>query len=383
MGTWINKAFIYHIFLDRFAGFKKGADASKPDFCGGNIQGVIDKLSYIQSLGANTVWISPFYKTSAYHAYHITDFDNPDPRFGTKDDIVKLLSTCKKKGLRTIADIVPNHCSDQHKWFQHACKSPVSKYRDWFYFNKNGDFLKFLGFTELPKLNLENDEVADYMLNSLLAWAKLGFDGFRIDHVVGLPNKFLVRLNAELKKLNPDFILIGEAWNDGMKYKYLKTLRLTGRYKLWEKGFKQIDIQNAYSGVIDGVLDFGWRDVLISNLSLLRKTKYAELEKKLAIYNKKVSEDLIMPRFLDNHDTNRIMYICKNDKVVYKDLLKILFNQDTPIVLYYGTEYGLSHATKVSPEIGYSDLGARGLIHWEQEPEYRNLIAKLGKSVRQ
>lgn len=376
MNSWLDKAFVYHIFLDRFAGVKPDANAYKPSFCGGNIQGVKDKLPYIQSLGANTVWISPFYETSAYHAYHITDFDKPDSRFGSLEDIQDLIKACKKKGLRVIADIVPNHCSDQHKWFVDAFKNKNSKYRDWFYF-KDDDYLKFLGFKELPKLNLENEELADYMTTSLINWAKLGFDGFRIDHVVGLPNKFLIKLGAELKKLNPEFVLIGEAWNDGMKYKYLKTLRLKGRYKHWDNGFKQVDIQNAYAGIIDGVLDFGWRDLIINNQNNIKTKKYNQLERNLNTYNKSLSQGLKFPRFLDNHDTNRIMYSCRGDKKLFAELLEILFKQPFPIVIYYGTEYGLTHTKPVSPEIGYSDLGARGFIPWTDLPEFGDLIAGL------
>ena len=87
---WFKDAIIYHILIDRFAGYKSGK-WNKPVFLGGNIKGIIDKLPYIKELGINTLWISPFYKTSAYHGYHIMDFFQVDPHFGTIKDMKKLI----------------------------------------------------------------------------------------------------------------------------------------------------------------------------------------------------------------------------------------------------------------------------------------------------
>ncbi|MBN1116443.1 MAG: hypothetical protein JXA77_04535 [Bacteroidales bacterium] len=372
---WINKATIYHIFIDRFAGYRVDAQPEKPEFCGGNLKGVTDKISYFKDLGVNTLWISPFYKTSAYHGYHITDFDQVDSRFGSKNNLIQLIEKCHENGLRIIADIVPNHCSDQHRWFIEAQQNKQSKYHNWFYFRSwPDDYLQFLGFSVLPKLNLENSETSAYMVNSLMDWAKLGFDGFRIDHVLGIPEAFLKQLSKEVKNLNPEFVLIGEAWGDGMKYKYLPTLRLKGRYKIWKNGFKQTDLQKAYVGILDGVLDFGWRDMLIE--SLKQNKPFSKLHFKH--YNKQYPSDFILPRFPDNHDTSRIMYDCRQDAELFRQTLKILFAQNNfPIVLYHGTEYGLTHNHEVSPDTGFSDLQARALIPWDTTPVYFQEIKQL------
>jgi len=71
---WFKNRVIYHILIDRFAGFKSNKDWNKPIFLGGNIKGINEKLQYLNELGVNTIWISPFYKTNTYHGYHITDF---------------------------------------------------------------------------------------------------------------------------------------------------------------------------------------------------------------------------------------------------------------------------------------------------------------------
>jgi hypothetical protein len=90
---WFINIVIYHIFIDRFAGFHSSENWNQPVFLGGTIQGIIDKLPYLLDLGVTTLWISPFYQTFAYHGYHITDFYQVDPHFGTVEDVRELMRT--------------------------------------------------------------------------------------------------------------------------------------------------------------------------------------------------------------------------------------------------------------------------------------------------
>jgi glycosidase len=117
---WFKNAIIYHILIDRFAGFASTENWDKPTFLGGNIKGIIEKLPYLQNLDINTLWISPFYKTNTYHGYHITDFYQVDSHYGTAEDIKKLIKAIHKYDMRIIADFVPNHCSGKHPFFQDA-----------------------------------------------------------------------------------------------------------------------------------------------------------------------------------------------------------------------------------------------------------------------
>jgi glycosidase len=377
MMSWFSKAIIYHIFIDRFAGFLTDSDASKADFCGGNIKSITEKIEYIKNLGANTIWISPFYQTSAYHGYHITDFDKVDKRFGSFDDLKNLVSECHRNHIKIIADIVPNHCSDKHAWFVDAIKNEKSKYHNWFYFEKwPHSYLRFLEFNDLPKINLENSETASYMIDSLVKWAQIGFDGFRIDHILGIPDKFLLKLRKELLNVNNSFILIGEAWSDGLRYKHLKTLKIKGKYSLWKHGLTQIDTQKHYNDIIDGVLDFGWRDLVLQNLKRIQNDIKA-FKKLEATYNQNFPVGFLIPRFLDNHDTSRIFYNCGMNEKLFKIVLNLLTGQNQPIVIYYGTEYGLTHKKAVAPEVPYTDLQSRGLIQWQNEALYYKFIADL------
>ena len=91
--NWFKNTVIYHILIDRFAGYNLPEKWDRPNFIGGNLQGIKEKIPYLKELGVNTIWISPFYKTSEYHGYHVTDFFDVDPHFGTKKDL-KILIEC-------------------------------------------------------------------------------------------------------------------------------------------------------------------------------------------------------------------------------------------------------------------------------------------------
>ncbi len=379
MHNWLNRAIIYHIFIDRFAGYPQKADPTKPAFCGGNIKAIAKKIDHIKEIGANTILLSPFYETSAYHGYHITNFRETDKRYGSLHELKDLIKECKSHDIRVIADIVPNHCSIEHPWFIEAKSNKNSPYINWFYFHDwPNNYLSFMGFGELPKLNLENTETRKEMIDSLLQWAKLGFDGFRIDHVIGLPEIFLTELKNSTKNINSDFVLIGEAWSEGMRHKYLKTIRLKGKQDLWKNGFQQVSIQKAYEGIIDGVFDFGWRELILKNLGLL-KTGKEKIQIKIDQYNKKFNENISLVRFLDNHDTNRIMFMCKNDKKLFTDLMTLLFAQNSPISIYYGTESGMNQTSPLSLKVPFSDLHARNTMKWDNSFQYLPLLSDLSK----
>ena len=159
MSSWFKNAIIYHILIDRFAGYTDQENWNKPVFIGGNLKGITEKLSYIEKLGINTIWLSPFYETNKYHGYHVTDFFKVEPRFGNIKDLKQLISQAHKRNIRIIADFIPNHCSNKHPYFIEALNNRKSKYRKWYIFKSWPDkYLCFLNFKNLPKLNLRNKE---------------------------------------------------------------------------------------------------------------------------------------------------------------------------------------------------------------------------------
>ena len=100
----------------------------------GDIQGIISRLDYLQSLGVDIIWISPCYPSPwADQGYDISDYYNVDPRFGTMDDMDQLIREARKRDMYILMDLVVNHCSDEHEWFRKACEDPDGRYGKYFY----------------------------------------------------------------------------------------------------------------------------------------------------------------------------------------------------------------------------------------------------------
>jgi glycosidase len=368
-GCWFKQAIIYHIFIDRFAGYKSENNWDKPVFLGGNLKGITKKLPYLIDLGVNTIMLSPFYKTSSYHGYHITDYFRVEPAFGSTEDLKELISRAHKSNIRLIADFVPNHCSAKHPYFIYSQSNRKSIYHDWFYFRRWPDkYLCFMNVKQLPKLNLENRETYKHITSSAKYWLDYGIDGFRLDHVVGPSNNFWKNFSREIKNTYPDTVLIGEAWCEGIKYKNLKTLKIRNKYFKWLKGFKQTDTQKEYTGILDGVFDFNFRNRIIEYIAWKEKPDEHKsiLTNCLKNHYGSYPPDYYLPSFVDNHDMSRFLFECGQNKEKLKTALTLQFTLPQPPVIYYGTEAGLSHDKPVIPNKPYSDLMARKPMPWNK-----------------
>lgn len=175
----------------------------------GDIPGIISRLDYIKSLGVTMIWISPIYKSPMVDmGYDIADYQAIDPQFGTLDDFKTLLAEAKKRDIKIIMDLVVNHTSDQHEWFQDALANPDSPYRDFYIFKKtnNGEAPNnwrgiFGGSTwepvpgedgtyyfhtfakQQPDLNWENPKLRRAIYDMINWWLELGVAGFRVDAI--------------------------------------------------------------------------------------------------------------------------------------------------------------------------------------------------------
>jgi glycosidase len=366
--SWFSDAILYQILVDRFAGYNKEIDPKTPDFLGGNLSGIAGKLDYLTELGINTLWLSPVYKTTAYHGYHITDFYTTDERFGSENELKNLIDQAHEKNIRVILDFVPNHCSHQHPIFIEAQADKKSKYRKWFYFNSfNNDHLSFLNFHELPKINLDLPDARKYIIEAAKKWITIGADGFRLDHAVGPSHNFWKGFRKEIKSVKPEAVLIGEAWIQGIDLGMLKTIRIRHKYLQWLFKFRIWDIQREYLGELDGVLDFYFR---------YRITEFIAWKENPALYENKLKlkmlqhygrfpQDYFLPSFVDNHDMNRFLFDAGQNREKLKQALKLQFSLPQPPVLYYGTESGVTHHNPVQGNIPASDLYARQPMPWD------------------
>ena len=200
--NWFEDAVVYQVYPLSFM------DANNDGV--GDIAGIISKLDYIKDLGATAIWFSPLYASPWNdYGYDISDYRAIHPAFGTMEDFDRLMAECRRRGLRVMMDMVLNHTSDQHPWFQAALRDPASKYRDYYIFRPGrrrggkllpptnwtscftggawarvdgtDDFYLHLFAPEQPDLNWENPAVRDEIVDIMRFWLEKGVSGFRFD----------------------------------------------------------------------------------------------------------------------------------------------------------------------------------------------------------
>ncbi len=216
----------------------------------GDFRGMTEKLDYVRDLGVDCIWLLPIYPSPLLDdGYDIADFSSILPDYGTVDDMKAFLDAAHARGIRVIADLVMNHTSDQHRWFQEGRKDPASPYRD--YYVWSDDTIRYPEvriiftdteaanwsfdpvaqkhfwhrfFSHQPDLNYDNLEVQEQLTAALKFWLDLGLDGFRLDAVPylferqgtnceNLPetHDFLKRLRKEVDSEYEDIVLLAEA----------------------------------------------------------------------------------------------------------------------------------------------------------------------------
>lgn len=377
--NWLADSVIYQIFLDRFAGFEKSSAKDlqyKPEFCGGNLRGVKDKIPYLKELGIDCIWLTPFFKGTFYHGYHIEDFDDVDPHFGNKDDLHVLIDKCHSNGIKVIMDFVANHCSENHPYFRDAQKNKDSKYYRWFTFNNwPHHYMSFLDFHEIPKINLKNKQARDYMIDSAIYWIKdFGFDGIRLDHVIGPETDFWKEFVKRIKIHHENVAIIGEACFAYIEPKLYHTLKVGNikkkqlMSKLTKKSMHDL-LMKEYEGITDGSLDFTFCDLAKEFFAKRLYKNSEEFWNKVIKHYAHFNENFILPSFLDNHDMNRFLFDAEGDKksLVLASLFQFSLSQ--PPIIYYGTEIGLSQDRNIHSIKNHGDLQARKIMEWDKEKQ--------------
>src|ERR1700760_500502 len=239
---WFKRAVFYEIHIRGF--FDANGDGS------GDFRGLTEKLDYLMWLGIDCIWLLPFYESPLRDGgYDISDFTRVHPDYGTVDDVQELIDAAHARRIRVIADLVMNHTSSDHPWFQESRSSPDSPKRDWYVWSDTperyqdariifidtessnwtydpvaGAYYWHRFFSHQPDLNFDNPEVQDAMIEVLRFWLDLGLDGFRLDAVPylferegsngeNLPetHDYLKRVRAEIDAAYPDRVLLAEA----------------------------------------------------------------------------------------------------------------------------------------------------------------------------
>jgi maltose alpha-D-glucosyltransferase/alpha-amylase len=239
---WFKTAVFYEIHIRGF--FDGNGDGS------GDFRGLTEKLDYLQWLGIDCIWLLPFYKSPLRDGgYDIADYFTIHQDFGVVEDVRELIEQSHQRGIRVIADLVMNHTSSDHPWFQESRSSPDSPKRDWYVWsdtvhryedariifidtessNWTWDeqakaYFWHRFYSHQPDLNFDNPEVRAAMLEVLRFWLDLGLDGFRLDAIPylierdgtngeNLPetHEYLKRVRAEVDAHYPDRVLLAEA----------------------------------------------------------------------------------------------------------------------------------------------------------------------------
>ncbi|MDP9431621.1 MAG: maltose alpha-D-glucosyltransferase [Actinomycetota bacterium] len=239
---WFKRAVFYEVLIRGFA--DNNGDGT------GDIRGLTSKLDYLQWLGVDCIWLLPIYQSPLRDGgYDISDFMTILPEFGDLGDFVQLIDSAHARGMRVIADLVVNHTSDQHSWFQASRSDPDGPYGDFYVWSDTDDrypdariifidteksnwtwdpvrqqYFWHRFFSHQPDLNFENAAVQDAILEVLRFWLDLGIDGFRLDAVPylfeqegtnceNLPrtHDYLKRIRKEVDDLYPDRVLLAEA----------------------------------------------------------------------------------------------------------------------------------------------------------------------------
>jgi maltose alpha-D-glucosyltransferase / alpha-amylase len=239
---WFKNAIIYELHVRAFH------DSNGDGI--GDIPGLVEKLPYLQDLGIDCIWLLPMYPSPLKDdGYDIADYTKIHPDYGTLEDFQRLLNEAHKRGIRVLTELVVNHTSDQHPWFQESRLDPLSPKRDWYVWSDTDDKYKgariiFLDteksnwtwdpqanqyywhrfFSHQPDLNFDNPEVQEAILEVMRFWCNMGVDGFRVDAVPylferegtnceNLPetHAYLKRLRSTLEAEFPGRVLLAEA----------------------------------------------------------------------------------------------------------------------------------------------------------------------------
>ena len=379
MSNWFDTIRIYHLLIDRFNGGWQVPPKSENKFCGGNLQGVIEKLDYIKDLGFNAIMLSPIFKSANYHGYHTLNFEEVDPHLGTWKDYQQLLDQAHDKGLKIICDFVPNHCWYEAPIFAESLMKNGGKHRDWFFFKEGTDeFVSFLGFGDLPKFNLTTPEVVSFMIDKAEKLARMGVDAFRIDHALGQPHSFLKSLRESLQAIRSDIMVFGEVWAFGIGPQLAGQLYFKTDARLQEflaqdtKPFSQDDLQADYVDTLDGVLDFAYRDILLKEIRAGRGIRGNEtLRSKIADHFAKYPADFKLVLFLDNHDTDRFMFDCHDDVNLLQEAIDLTMELHRPFSFLYGTEQLMTITKTIFNAEPYADLRVRNCLDWAQEAKLK------------
>jgi glycosidase len=345
--AWFDEAVLYEVFVRSF--YDSDGDGV------GDLAGIESQLAHIQDLGATAIWLMPIHPSPSYHGYDVVDYYAVHPDYGTRDDMAEFVEAAHSRGLRVIMDLVVNHMSDQHPFFQDAWGNLDSDYTDWFIWTNDDhtEYATFGGFKHMPKLNHDNPEVVGYALDVAKSWMDLdgdgdftdGVDGFRLDAAKHVPLATWQALRNETRRLNPEVLLLGEVWDNN-----------ANALTLW------------YDNALDALFDYPLYADLAGSHDESGDSLLAGVRQSDMVDYTLVGEEMLFPagyqmvRFTNNHDTHRTMSDVGGDWDRARLAATLLLTLPGTPMIYYGEEIGMQGEKGSGPS--YWDEYRREPMDW-------------------
>jgi len=337
--SWVNDTVWYQIFPERFCNGDPSIDPEnvKPwqsgkvgmhDFYGGDIKGIRDKIPYLKDLGITGIYLNPVFESTTNHKYNTRNYKLVDPHFGTNEELRALVDEAHAAGIRVMLDAVFNHTGYDHPmWLDVLEKGQESKYAQWYMVNKwpiergrdtrDGRYYSFAFAEYMPKLNTNNPEVQDYLLDIIKFWIDtFDIDGLRFDVGNEVSHSFLKAIRYMTKRIKNDFYLLGEIWHDSIS---------------WLLG-------DEYDSVMNYPLTTAIADFWVYKNRDRQSFEY-DINRCFTMYYSQVNDVLF--NLLDSHDTNRLFDKCHKNIDIFYQQLAVLFTMPGSPCIYYGTEVAL------------------------------------------
>jgi glycosidase len=356
------KDFIYLIMPDRFANGNPANDQvdglreqevrrdSMYARHGGDIEGIINKLDYLQDLGVTTLWLNPVITndmpTASYHGYAQTEHYHVDPRLGGDKAYLALSDELHKRGMKLIKDIVHNHVGLNHwtildmpfkEWVNQWPTYTNTSYKDQTLFDPyaadiDRDIMERGWFVStMPDLNQRSSFVRNYITQSHIWWIEYaGIDGFRLDTYAYNDLEYMAEWAKKIKTEYPQFTFFGETWVHGLPNQavYLKGNKLNQGIDTGLEGVTDFQLHYAIIEAMNS--EFGWMSGVNKLYSITAADYMYEDPTKNVI-------------FLDNHDISRFFSVVHEDLSKYKSALTWLMTYRGIPQLYYGAEIGMKN----------------------------------------
>jgi len=355
---------IYLIMSDRFANgnpnndnndklFEKANRSNKDGRHGGDIEGIIKNLDYIQSLGATAVWPTPLCEDNdergSYHTYGQSDVYKIDARFGTNEDYVRLSTELHQRGMKNIMDYVTNHWGYKHwmmndlptyDWIHQFPGYAQTNYRMATQFDSNASAIDAKNCMDgwfvksMPDLNQSNPLVLNYLIQNAIWWIEYAdLDGFRVDTYSYNDKTAIAKWTKSITDEYPNFNIVGEVWMyDQAQMAY------------WQKDSKIGAIQ-SFNSNLPSVMDFTLQEAIANGV--FNEDKQEWRNGMVKVYEN-FNNDFLYPNinnllvFFENHDTNRLNEIYKNDFKKYQMAMTLIATVRGIPQIYYGSEIGMA-----------------------------------------